>query len=230
MLIALARMWAWGWRHHRHLVGVAIGVAIVLPSFRPFAPSQVFPISYRRGRAAHLDVGGARGRHPPGPRDQLGLEIEEVELFGLAGSAGSTRCASRSPATRRPSCSAVVRRSTCAPTAGTSWAASCCTAGWRTRRPSTPSAGWSDKRNYALHKLYLAGRSPHDPTAAVELTPEREYLLVTEFFAGATELGEAEVDDQGDRRLGIIRKLWDAGLAHRDIKPASLLVRDDRCC
>ena len=63
----------------------------------------------------------------------------------------------------------------------------------------------------------------------VELTPEREYLLVTEFFDGATELGEAEVDQQViDDGLGIIRKLWDAGLAHRDIKPANLLVRDGR--
>jgi hypothetical protein len=63
----------------------------------------------------------------------------------------------------------------------------------------------------------------------VELTPEREYLLVSEFFDGAVELGEADVD-QGviDDGLGIIRKLWDAGLAHRDIKPANLLVRDGR--
>jgi hypothetical protein len=68
-----------------------------------------------------------------------------------------------------------------------------------------------------------------DPVRVVELTPEREYLLVTEFFAGATELGEADVDDQViDDGLGIIRKLCDAGLAHRDIKPANLLVRDGR--
>jgi tRNA A-37 threonylcarbamoyl transferase component Bud32 len=31
-----------------------------------------------------------------------------------------------------------------------------------------------------------------------------------------------------DDGLGIIRKLWTAGLAHRDIKPANLLVRDGR--
>jgi hypothetical protein len=30
----------------------------------------------------------------------------------------------------------------------------------------------------------------------VELTPEREYLLVTEFFDGAVELGEAEINEQ----------------------------------
>ena len=51
--------------------------------------------------------------------------------------------------------------------------------------------------------------------------------MVTEFFAGATELGEAEVDEGViDDGLQIIRKLWEAGLAHRDIKPANLLVRD----
>jgi hypothetical protein len=63
----------------------------------------------------------------------------------------------------------------------------------------------------------------------VELTPEREYLLVAEFFDHAVELGEAEVDEQIiDDGLRIIRRLWDAGLAHRDIKPANLLVRDGR--
>jgi hypothetical protein len=46
------------------------------------------------------------------------------------------------------------------------------------------------------------------PYGFVELTPEREYLLVTEFFDGATELGEAEVDDQViDDGLSIIRRL-----------------------
>jgi hypothetical protein len=41
------------------------------------------------------------------------------------------------------------------------------------------------------------------------------------------ELGEAEVDEAViDDGLGIVRKLWDAGLAHRDVKPANLLVRD----
>src|SRR5205814_8759964 len=61
----------------------------------------------------------------------------------------------------------------------------------------------------------------------VEITPEREYMLVTEFFMGAVEIGKAVIDDgvigQG---LLLIRKLWDAGLAHRDVKPGNLMVRD----
>jgi serine/threonine protein kinase len=60
----------------------------------------------------------------------------------------------------------------------------------------------------------------------VEITPEHEYLLVTEFFTGAVEIGEAEVDDTIiDQGLAMIRKLWDAGIAHRDIKPGNLMVR-----
>ena len=61
----------------------------------------------------------------------------------------------------------------------------------------------------------------------VELTPEREYMLVTEFLDDAVELGDAEVDEALiDEGLRLIRILWDAGLAHRDIKPANLMVRD----
>ena len=43
---------------------------------------------------------------------------------------------------------------------------------------------------------------------------------------GAVEIGEAEVDDELiDQGLLLIRKLWDAGIAHRDIKPGNLMVR-----
>jgi membrane-associated phospholipid phosphatase len=40
------------------LVGVVLGVTVPLLAFRWFTPDEVFPVSYRRGRAAHLDVGG----------------------------------------------------------------------------------------------------------------------------------------------------------------------------
>ena len=43
------------------LVGAAIGVTIPLLLYRWFTPNEVFPISYRRGRTAHLDVVKARG-------------------------------------------------------------------------------------------------------------------------------------------------------------------------
>jgi hypothetical protein len=90
-LVALAQLYLGVAAPADALVGVAIGVAVPLLGFCWFAPSEVFPITYRRGRGAHLDVGGARGQAiRRALADQLGLEIEEVEPFGLAGSAGST--------------------------------------------------------------------------------------------------------------------------------------------
>jgi membrane-associated phospholipid phosphatase len=44
------------------LVGVAIGVTLPLLAFRWFAPNEVFPITYKRGSGAHLDVTGTRGQ------------------------------------------------------------------------------------------------------------------------------------------------------------------------
>ena len=94
---------------------------------------------------------------------------------------------------------------------------------FNTVRPAGPVGGL----RAAL--LRDAGLPTPAPYGVVEITPEREYLLVTEFFDDAVEMGEAEVDDAViDQGLGIVRKLWDAGLAHRDIKPANLLVRDGR--
>ena len=85
------------------------------------------------------------------------------------------------------------------------------------------------QEDYALSLMHPAGLPSPTPFGFVEITPEREYLLVTEFFEGAVELGEAAVDEQViDDGRRIVRKLWDAGLAHRDIKPANLLVRDGR--
>jgi len=60
-LLALARMYLGVDAPVDVLVGAAIGVTIPLLAFRWFTPNEVFPITYRRGRAAHLDVGGARG-------------------------------------------------------------------------------------------------------------------------------------------------------------------------
>jgi tRNA A-37 threonylcarbamoyl transferase component Bud32 len=85
------------------------------------------------------------------------------------------------------------------------------------------------QEDYALSLMQRAGLPSPEPYGVVELTPEREYLIVFEFIDGAKEIGEAEVDDAIiDQGLAIIRRLWDANLAHRDVKPANLLVRDGK--
>jgi membrane-associated phospholipid phosphatase len=67
------------------LVGAAIGVTVPLVLFRLFAPNEVFPIRYRRGRAAHLDVTGQRGAaHPAwagGPAGDPGGRGQAVRAF-----------------------------------------------------------------------------------------------------------------------------------------------------
>jgi tRNA A-37 threonylcarbamoyl transferase component Bud32 len=213
------------------LVAVAIGVTIPLLAFRWFTPSEVFPVAYRRGRSAHLDVSGARGAAiRRGLQDQLDLEVEEVEPFGLAGSAGSTPLR------------ITVKGDPPAQLFGKLYARSHLRADrWyklgrellygrlEDERPFNTVRRLVQQEDYALRLCRDAGLPSPAPYGFVELTPEREYLLVTEFFDGAVELGEAEVDDQViDDGLGIVRRLWGTGLAHRDIKPANLLVRDHR--
>ena len=213
------------------LVGAALGLTVPLLAFRWFAPNDVFPISYHRGRSAHLDVGGARGQAiRKALSDQLGLEIEDVKPFGLSGSAGSTPL--RITVKGDPPTILFGKLYARNHLRSDRWyklGRELLYGRLEDEKPFHTVRRLVQQEDYALHKLHLAGLPTPRPYGFVELTPDREYMLVSEFFDGAVELGEAEVD-QGviDDGLGIIRKLWDAGLAHRDIKPANLLVRDGR--
>jgi tRNA A-37 threonylcarbamoyl transferase component Bud32 len=213
------------------LLGVGIGVTIPLLAFRRFTPSEVFPVAYRRGRSAHLDVGGERGvAIRRGLEDQLGLVVEEVKPFGLAGSAGSTPL--RITVEGDPPRQLFGKLYAQSHLRSDRWyklGRELLYGRLEDEKPFNTVRRLVQQEDYALALMQRAGLPSPAPFGFVELTPEREYLLVTEFFAGAVELGEAEVDDQViDDGLGIIRKLWDAGLAHRDVKPANLLVREGR--
>jgi tRNA A-37 threonylcarbamoyl transferase component Bud32 len=213
------------------LVGVGIGVTIPLLLFRRFTPNEVFPVAYRRGRSAHLDIGGARGQAiRRGLEDQLGLEVTEVKPFGLSGSAGSTPL--RIKVAGDPPTVLFGKLYAQSHLRSDRWyklGRELLYGRLEDEKPFNTVRRLVQQEDYALSLMQRAGLPSPTPFGFVELTPEREYLLVTEFFDGAAELGEAEVDTQViDDGLGIIRKLWDAGLAHRDIKPANLLVRDGR--
>jgi tRNA A-37 threonylcarbamoyl transferase component Bud32 len=176
-------------------------------------------------------VGGARGQAiRRGLEDQLGLVATEVEPFGLSGSAGSTplriTVAGDPP---RQLFGKLYARSHLRSDRWYKLGRELLYGRLEDEKPFNTVRRLVQQEDYALSLMQRAGLPSPTPHGFVELTPEREYLLVAEFFAGATELGEAQVDDQViDDGLGIIRKLWDAGLAHRDIKPANLLVRDGR--
>jgi tRNA A-37 threonylcarbamoyl transferase component Bud32/membrane-associated phospholipid phosphatase len=230
-LVALARMALGVDAPSDVLVGVGIGVTIPLLLFRRFTPNEVYPVAYRRGRAAHLDIGGARGQAiRRALEDQLGLVVEEVKPFGLSGSAGSTplRITVKGDPPRRLF-GKLYAQSHLRSDRWYKLGRELLYGRLEDEKPFNSVRRLVQQEDYALHKLHAAGLPSPTPFGFVELTPEREYLLVTEFFDGTVELGEAEVTDEViDDGLRVIRRLWDAGLAHRDIKPANLLVRDGR--
>jgi tRNA A-37 threonylcarbamoyl transferase component Bud32 len=80
-----------------------------------------------------------------------------------------------------------------------------------------------------LRLMRDAGLPTPRPYGFAEITPEREYLIVMEFFAGSKEIGQVKSGDRViDDALGTVRRMWDAGVAHRDIKPSNILVRDGK--
>jgi hypothetical protein len=73
------------------LFAVVVGVAIPLAAFRLFVPNETFPVNYRRGRTAHLDVTGARhDAIAQALEEQLGVIPVAIKPFNLEGSGGST--------------------------------------------------------------------------------------------------------------------------------------------
>ena len=211
--------------------GLVIGVAIPLAAFRLFASNEVFPIRYQRGRTAHLDVGGARGAailHALA--DQLGVIASEVKPFGLEGSGGSTPL--RVKVKGEPETHLFCKLYTATHLRSDRWyklGRTLLYGRLEDEKPFNAVRRLVQYEDYVLRVMYADGLPVPAPYGIVEITPEREYLLVTEFVEGARELGDVEVDTELiDQGLRLVRRLWDAGLAHRDIKPANLLVRDGR--
>ena len=211
------------------MVGVLIGVSFAVTAFRFFAPSEVFPVTYRRGRTAHLDVGGERGQAiRRAIEDQLGLTVSEVKPVGLSESAGSTPLRLRVDGLSTPHLfGKLYSRSHLRSDRWYKFGRELLYGRLEDEKPFNTVRRLVQQEDYALRVIRDAGVPGAMSHGFVELSPEREYLLVTEFLEGAVELSDAEVDDALiDEALHVIRTLWNAGLAHRDIKPANVMVRD----
>src|SRR4051794_8437144 len=212
------------------LVGVTIGAAFAVVAFRAFAPNDLFPVTYRRGRSAHLDVGGARGAAiRQAVQDQVGLVVTDIRPVGLSGSSGSTplRLAVEGSAARKTLFGKLYSKTHLRSDRWYKLGRELLYGRLEDEKPFNAVRRLVQQEDYALRLIRDAGLPSARPFGFVELTPDREYLLLTEFFEGAVELGEADIDEPLiDEGLRMIRQLWDAGLAHRDIKPANLMVRD----
>lgn len=210
------------------LAALAIGWALPVVIFRLATPDEAFPIVYRRGTRAHLDVGGQRGAAITRALDQqLGIHANAVEPFGTGASAGSTplRIGTRTGtvfaklyagnhlrADRWYKLSRMIRYGRL-----------------EDEMPFSTVRRLVEYEDHMLRLLRDAGLPTPRPYGLVEITPEREYLVVMEFFAGANEIGSRQLTQpEIDSGLAIVRQLWQAGVAHRDIKPSNLLVKDGR--
>src|SRR5262249_712563 len=211
------------------LFGVTLGVAVPVAAFRYFTPNEIFPVVYRPGPTPPVHVPA-----PPAAaitlavRAQLGLTGLEVKPIGLESSAGSTPLRLRVEG--GPDEYLFAKLYTKGHVRADRWYKM-----WRTilygsledEHPFQTVRRLTQYEDHMLRLLRDAGVRAPRPYGIVEITPEREYMIVTEFFMGAVEIGEAVIDDGViDQGLLLVRTLWDTGVAHRDIKPGNLMVRD----
>jgi tRNA A-37 threonylcarbamoyl transferase component Bud32/membrane-associated phospholipid phosphatase len=235
-------------------VAVVVGVGVGLLAFRVFVPSKVFPISYERKSAAHLNVQGPRqvairqalerqlldtaspenqavrrAVHDQLGCDVLGCELVDFKPFGLDGSAGSTPLRIR--VAGDPDAYLFGKLYATSHLRSDRWYKAFRSVAYGSLEDEVPFTSVRrlvQYEDYMLRVMSDAGLPVPQPFGFVEVQPGREYLLVTEFIDGAREIGDVDASDELiHKSLAIVRQLWDAGLAHRDIKPANLLVRGD---
>lgn len=215
-------------------VSMFFAPAVAVLTFRLFAPEAAFPITWKRGVSAHLDVSGRRGeaiRHAV--KDQLGIEVVAVEPFGQEGSGGSTPLRLElADDDSHPEQYLFAKLYSQTHLRADRWykvARTILYGALEDEVRFTSVRRLVEYEDYVQRLMRDAGIPSAEPFGIVELTPEREYLMVSQFLYGSQELTEAEIGvGIIDDALSVIRKLWDAGLAHRDIKPANVMVRNGR--
>ena len=213
------------------LAAVVLGTALPLAAFRLLTPDDVFPVTYRPSRGAHLELSTSRYDAIVRALDQqLGLAVESAELFGLAGSAGSTPMLLRVRTTAGDELQLFGKLYAVTHLRSDRWYKLMRTVLYGRLEDEKPFSTVRRLVEYEDHMLRLLrddgvpGPAPH---GFVEITPEREYLVLMEFLAGSQELGAAPVGEaEIDSGLHAVRRLWEVGVAHRDIKPSNVLVRD----
>jgi serine/threonine-protein kinase RIO1 len=214
------------------ILAVAYGVGVPVLAYRLFAPNEAFPVRYRRGKAAHLDVTGARGEAiRRAVLDQLGLTVIDIKPVGLAGSGGSTPLRlTVVGADGEPDRYLFAKLYAKGHVQADRWYKLGRTVLYGRLEDETPFQSvrrFVQYEDYTLRLLHADGLPVPEPYGIAEITPEAEYLIAMEFFDDAVELGDAEVgDDLVDQGLALVATMWEAGFAHRDIKPANLMVQN----
>ncbi len=215
------------------LAGLAFGWALPVVAYRLITPHSLFPLSYHTRRSPHLELTPERRQAiTRATGHQLGITVERIEPCGFAGSAGSTPLRLQCRGTDGTAHFRFAKLYALSHLRSDRWYKLARTVLYGRLEDEKPFSTVRRLVMYEDHLLRLLrdSRLPTpQPYGVAEITPEREYVILMEFFDGAEEIGSREVtDEEIDDGLRIVRRLWDAGVAHRDIKPSNLLVRQGK--
>jgi hypothetical protein len=166
---------------------IVLGVAIPLAAFRLFTPNEVFPVTYRRGRTAHLDITGPRREAiRRAISDQLGLTVLEVKPVGLEGSGGSTPLRLR--VAGDPDTFDFAKLYAKSHVRADRWyklGRTILHGSLEDEVPFQTVRRFVEYEDYTLRLLQAYEIPVPAAFGIVEITPEREYLIAMEFFDGA---------------------------------------------
>jgi tRNA A-37 threonylcarbamoyl transferase component Bud32/membrane-associated phospholipid phosphatase len=213
------------------LFAAVVGVAAPVVAFRVFCPDDIFPVTYRGGRAAHVEIEGPREEALREALDeQAGLELVEAEPFGEEGSGGSTplRLKVRSPEGGDEDLFAKLY--TADHLRSDRWYKLGRAIRYGALEDEVAFNSVRQLVEYEDHMLRVmndGGIPTVRPHGFVELVPEREYVILMSFLHNAEEADDQETIDDGviDDGLRVVEKMWQEGIAHRDIKPSNVMIR-----
>ena len=212
-------------------VALALVLTTALPVvlFRYVTPHGVFPIRYGRGpRPSQLDSRSSRVITEAVER-QLGWRVRRIDALHPPGSSGSTPLL----LDLDDGTQLFAKLYSLAHLRADRW--------YKLGRAVLygrleDEAPFADIRHLVEHEDYMlrvardAGVPVPRSHGIVQVTPGREYVLVTEALPDARQLGDCTgvADQVVVEGLDIVRRLWSAGMAHRDVKPANLVVSAGR--
>jgi tRNA A-37 threonylcarbamoyl transferase component Bud32/membrane-associated phospholipid phosphatase len=214
------------------IAAVIVGVAAAVVTLRMTCPDKLFPITYRRTETAHLELDARRVEAiKVALAEQLDIELLSLKKFGLAGSAGSTPLLLevRDAEGRGRLFGKLYARSHLRSDRWYKLGRTILYGRLEDEAQFNSVRQLVEYEDYMLRVTHGAGMPTPKPYGFVELTPEREYLLVCDFLRGAEEIdGTSMTDGVIDQGLAVVRLMWDEGIAHRDIKPSNVMVRDKK--